>query len=89
MPAIRPYAISNRIRLAYKFAAFVRGFVPEHGTIDSLLPAGVLELSPDEHSVPIGSSENDLFSGPTESVSYSTILVSVAGVVLLIEFQAI
>jgi hypothetical protein len=81
MPLIKPQAISNRVRLAYEFAALVRSFIAKHGTVDAALPlsgslvdAVVLESPPNENSIPCCGSQDNLFSGtakqpPPPSVS--------------------
>lgn len=55
MPAIRPEAISNRIRLTYKVRAATCFLVAEGGAVDAVLPltgsdvdAVIFELPPDE-----------------------------------------
>jgi hypothetical protein len=66
MPAIRPEASSNRIRLSNEFGAAVLGLVSEDGAVDSLLSAIVNELSPNKHSVGVLGSQDDLFARADE-----------------------
>ena len=89
MPATRPEAISNRIRLAYEFAAEVSAFIAEHGAVDALLAAVVFESSPREHGVSFGCTEDNLFTWTDEQVPTSSVLVLVSGVMSFIEFKAI
>jgi hypothetical protein len=95
MPAIRPEAISNRIRLTYEVRAASSSLVAERGTIDTLLrrarprvEAGVSELPPDEEGIPGFGAENDLFAGAAEQSADTPISVAIGRVVLLIQGQA-
>ncbi len=89
MPATRPEAISNRIRLAYEFAAEVSAFIAEHCTVDALLATVVFESSPYEHGVSFGGTEDDLFPWPGEQDPASSVFVLISRVVSFIEFKAI
>lgn len=89
MPAIRPEAISNRIRLTYEFRALIWAFVPEHGTVDSLLAAVINELAPSEYGVCSLCSEQDLFSGSEHFLTLASVRISVAAIMPLIEFNAV
>lgn len=89
MPAIRPEAISNRIRLAYEFATKVWAFVSENGAVDSALAAVINEPSPSEQGICVDGSENDFFTGADENFSFSAIRILVAAVMPLIEFKAV
>jgi hypothetical protein len=89
MPLTRPEAISDLIRLAYEVRAAMRGFVAEDGAVDSLLPAVVDELSPDEHRVSAFSSEYHLSPRAREKSGPASVAVSVPGIVALIEFEAV
>jgi hypothetical protein len=68
MPAIRPEAISNLIRLAYEARAAMARFVPEDRAVDPVLAAVIDEDSPDEEGISSFGSEHNLFSGPDELV---------------------
>lgn len=60
MPATRPEAVSNCVRLSNEVGAAVLGLVAEDGAIDALLPTAVEELPPDEHGVAALSAEDNL-----------------------------
>jgi len=92
MPAIRPDAVSNRIRLAYEVRAAVRRFVAEDGAVDSalrlpgaLVDAGVDEASPDPAGVSGMGAENELFSWAAKQPSFAAVSVLARGIVALIE----
>ncbi len=89
MPAMRPQAISNRIRLSNEVAAPVLALVSEDGAVDSVLPAVINELSPYEHGVSAGCSKDDLLSRANEEFPLSPILVLIGRVVTFIEFKAV
>ena len=89
MPAIRPEAVSNAIRLAYEFRALMWAFVSEHGAVDTLLAAVVDELSPGEHGIRLLCSQDNLFSWANELRAPSPIGVAVATVVALVEFETV
>jgi len=78
MPLTRPDAISNLIRLAYKFAALVRRLVAEDGAVDSGLSAVILEFPPRKQRITFGCSQHDFLAGADEQVSLAAIPVSVA-----------
>lgn len=63
-------------------------FVAEDGAVDSLLPAVVDKLAPDEHRVCDVSSQDDVLAGSDELTSPPTVTVSISGVVSLIEREA-
>lgn len=89
MPAISPEAISNLVRLSYEFATLDGRFVAEHGAVDSLLPAVIEELSPDEHGIAGCGPQDNLFARPNEQFTLSAIRISVGAVVPLIKIKAI
>jgi hypothetical protein len=89
MPAIRPEAISNRVRLSYEIRAAIRSFIAEDGTVNALLSAVVDELSPDKHGVGALGSKHDLFSWPNELSALSSVGVSVGAVMSFVQFKAI
>ena len=89
MPAIRPEAISNLVRLSYEFAASVMAFVTEHRAIDSALSTVVDEPSPHEHGVSVVCSQHNLFTRSDEQLSFAPVRVAVCAVVPFIEFKAI
>src|SRR5882672_4686753 len=89
MPATRPEAISDSIRLAYEFAAPVRAFIPKYGAVDALLAAVVDEFPPDEERVGRLGAEDDLLTWPHEDAARATVGVAAAGVVPLVECEAI
>lgn len=78
MPAIRPEAISNCIRLPNEVAGPVPRLVPEDGAIGSLLSAIVEELPPHEESISVFGSQDDLFSWADELAQLSWL--SIGGV---------
>lgn len=61
MPATRPEAVSNCVRLSNEVGAAVLGLVAEDCAVDSLLAAAIEELPPDEHGVAALSAEDNLF----------------------------
>ena len=89
MPAMRPEAISNRVRLAYEVRAAVRALVSEYGAVNSVLPAVVDKSAPDEAGVSGCSAEHNLFAWAAEQLARSPVRVSVRRVVPLIEFEAV
>lgn len=91
MPATRPEAISNRIRLAYESRALVARLVAEDCAVDSVLAAVVDEDSPDEEGVSSLGSEHDLFAWTDELavVPLPPVRVSIGGIVPFIELDAI
>ena len=84
MPLTRPDAISNLIRLAYKFAALVRRLVAEDGAVDSGLSAIVPEFSPHEQGVSIWESKRNDLSGAAKFLWPSPVFIVIARVVPLI-----
>src|SRR6266705_1761080 len=89
MPAIRPEAISNLIRLAYEARAARRSLIPKDRAVDSLLAAVVDELSPDPHGAGALSSQDDLFARPNELSALAAIRVSIGAVVALVHGEAV
>ena len=89
MPAIRPEAVSNCIRLSNEVRTSPGGLVAESSAVDALLSAVVDELSPSEHGVGVFCSQNNLLSGADELSALAAIGVSVAAVMPLIEFEAV
>ncbi len=81
MPAMRPQAISNRIRLSNEVAAPVLALVSEDGAVDSVLSAVINELSPDPNSVGGDCSEHPLLAGANEQDALPTVSVVVGAVV--------
>lgn len=84
MPATRPEAISNRIRLTYEGAGSVRAFVSEYGAIDSVLSAVIDELSPHEEGVSCAGAEYNFLAGPHEQFCVPPICIDVSRIVALI-----
>lgn len=89
MPAISPEAISNLVRLANEAAALDRRLVPEHGTVDPLLPAVVDELSPDKDCVTSFAAQHDLFAGPDKQLALAPVRISVGAVVPFVEVKTV
>lgn len=89
MPATRPEAISNRIRLTYEARAAERPFVPEDGTVNSFLAAVIDKVPPDEHGVSWGGSEDNLLSRPDKELSQSSVGVMPAGVMSLVHLKTV
>lgn len=89
MPAIRPEAISNLVRLSNEARALVVRFVPEDGAVDAVLSAVVDEHSPHKHSIPGKGPQHDLLTGSDEELAHAAIGVSVGAVVAFIEFEAV
>lgn len=89
MPAIRPEAISNFIRLAYEVAAPVAAFVAEYGTVDSLLAAVVVEVSPHKARISFLCSQHHLFARPNKQLARAAILVPIGAVVPFVQLKAI
>lgn len=89
MPAIRPEAISNLVRLSYEFAASVLAFVPEHRAIDSALSTVVDEPPPHEHGISVFGSQHNLFTRSDEQLAFAPVRVAVCAVMPLVEFKAI
>jgi len=96
MPAIRPDAISNCIRLANEVRAADFAFVAEDGAIDSVLAfSGSLvnevvdEVAPHEACVGALSSKDDFLSRPDEEFSLSPVPVVICRVVPLIKVDAV
>lgn len=96
MPATRPEAISNRIRLTNKARALARPLVAERRAIDavlwlasSLVDAVVDKLAPDEERVERLGSEYPLFAGADEQAARAPVGVAVRRVVPLVESQAV
>jgi hypothetical protein len=77
MPAIRPDAISNRIRLANEVAGSVTPLVSEHGAVDALLPTVVNEAAPNEHGIGAFGAQDKLFSWTDEQPPLATICIPV------------
>jgi len=82
MPAIRPQAVSNAIRLSYKLDARMRSLVAEHGAVDaglrlpcSVVNAGVSEFSPHEKSIPCRCAQAKVVAWADESEPFASISV--------------
>src|SRR5262245_31255257 len=95
MPAMRPEAISNCIRLANECGAAPAAFVAERGAVDAVLPfsgalvsAIVNELAPDEEGIAVERAEHDLFARADELPSSAAVSIAVGGIVALIHLQA-
>jgi hypothetical protein len=88
MPFTRPRAISNGVTLSDKLGREDWSLVSKDGTFDSgLLWDGVVDIvSPDEHGISAGSSENNVFSGTNELAALSSVFVFIATVMPLVEF---
>lgn len=89
MPAIRPEAISNRIRLAYEFRALMRGFVAENRAVDPALAAGIEEPSPDEKRIGRLCAEDDFLARSGEDPAPPAVAVLTGRVVPLVEREAV
>jgi len=89
MPATRPEPISNRIRLAYEFAAAVPAFVSEHSAVDSALPAVIEESAPHKQRIARVCSEHNLFAWADEQSPLSAVSVLVCAVMPVVEFKAV
>jgi len=92
MPATRPEAISNCIRLTYEFRATVRGFVPEHRAVDAflrvpgaLVDALVDEFPPDPAGVAFLRSQDDLGPRPAKELAFAPVTILVRRVVTFVE----
>jgi hypothetical protein len=88
MPAMRPDAISNRVRLAYEFTALVRSFIPERSTVDTLLPvpcplvdAVVTKYFPNKQGVPLCRSQANIIPGSDKLLGLAAIRVGAMRVV--------
>ena len=73
MPAIRPEAISNRIRLTYEVGTAVSALVPERGTVDALLSFAcalvnrvIEKLPPHEERIPCKRPKDNVFAWTDE-----------------------
>lgn len=89
MPATRPEAISNRIRLAYEIAGTVRAFIAKHRAVDAILSAVIDESAPDEQGIGCVGSQDNLFSRADEQFSLSAIGVSIGGIVPFVQGKAV
>jgi hypothetical protein len=89
VPFTSPEAISNRIRLSNEFAARVRSFIAECGTVDPLLSAAVNELPPDEEGIAWFSSQDDLLAGADEEASPPSVGVASGRIVPFIHGKAV
>lgn len=89
MPAMRPEAVSNAIRLAYEFAAAMRSLIPKDSAVDSLLPAVVLELPPDEHGASSLCAQDNLFSWSDELSLSASVRVGSSAVVPLVHCETV
>jgi hypothetical protein len=80
MPAIRPEAISNLIRLSYERRTAPARLVAEDGAVDPVLSAVVDEDAPDEEGIGVLGSQHDLFARTNELVfgSLSAVGVSIS-----------
>jgi hypothetical protein len=89
MPAIRPEAISNRIRLTYEVRGSVRAFVSEHGAVDTVLSAVVDEVAPNKEGVSALGSQDEFFAWADEQFALPSVLVLVGRIVSFIEGEAV
>lgn len=96
MPAMRPEAISNRVRLSNEVRAAMRRLVAEDCAVDAQLAfSGALvntvvdELAPDEAGVTSLGSEHDLFTWSNKQFSPSPVFVLIGRVVSFIQFKAV
>src|SRR5579885_1539331 len=89
MPAIRPEAISNRIRLTNEDGAPILALVVEDGAVDAFLCAVVDESSPYKERVSLGSAEHNFLAGTDEQFALSPIGIAAAGIVPFIEREAV
>lgn len=91
MPHTRPYEISNRIRLRYKFAALVfrRGLIAEDGAVDAAIAGEIMtdELAPDEEGIAVPYSEHNLFTGADKELALAPIFIVMGTVVALVHGQ--
>ncbi len=77
MPATRPDAISNRIRLPNEVAGSVWAFVSEDRAVDPGLAAVIDEAAPDEHGIGALGAQDKLFPGTDEQPPPAAIGISV------------
>jgi len=89
MPATRPEAISNRVRLSNEERAAPRRLVAEDCAVDAFLSAVVDELSPDEQRITALGPQNQLRSGSDEQAALASISVATGRVVPLIQLEAV
>ena len=89
MPAIRPEAISNRIRLANEVGTPVAALVAEHGAVNAVLSAIVDELPPHKERVRADRPERDLFARTNEQDLPPSVRVGASAVVAFIERKAL
>ena len=82
MPLTRPAEISNGVSLSDKVGReiAVRGFVSKDGTIDTLLPAIVDELSPNKHGIAVSGSKHDMLAGSNKLTALSSVSIVIAAV---------
>lgn len=88
MPAIRPEAVSNCVRLAYEFAAEMRAFVAEDSAVDTLLSTVIYEFSPRETCVTLLGPEDNLLPRANEEFPLLLALTVISRVVALIHVKA-
>ena len=89
MPAIRPEAVSNFIRLSYEVAAAVVAFVSEHGAVDALLSAIVDELSPHKARISYFGTKYNFLARADEQFTFAPVLIVVCAVVSFVQRQTI
>lgn len=86
MPATRPEAISNFIRLLYEVRGAVNTLVSEYGAVDTALTIIGEEPAPHKQRICIRCAEDNFFSRADELLSLSTIGVLICAVVSFIKF---
>ncbi len=80
--------ISDRVSLSDKLRREIGPFISEDGAVDAVLSAVVDKIAPDEKGVGCVCSEHDGLARPDELASASTVSISVAGIMSLIEREA-
>jgi hypothetical protein len=88
MPAMRPEAVSNCVRLAYEFAAKVRAFVTEDSAVDALLSTVIYEFSPGETCVTLLGPEDYFLPRADEELPLLLTFTVIGRVVALIHSKA-
>ena len=89
MPAIRPEAVSNAIRLLNEVRAADRRLIAKNGAVDTVLASTLVdEDSPHEHGVAGCGAQYDLLSGASEAVAPSSIAIDRCAVVAQVQVEA-
>lgn len=88
MPAIRPDAISNLIRLAYETRAEIARLVAERRAVDTLLAGVIVEVSPDPEGIGVLRAQDELLAGTDELPLPPAIGVPSAAVMPFVECEA-